>query len=180
MTILFFTFASLAIIHFVYEGIIAPSVRLELRYEAFKMRDKLRKLKIEHGDQVNDELFQILQRSLNNEIALLHRATISSFYHASKALRGSKRAQEEIERIEQLVSECQLEEVHEIREKGVLNIAFAFVVNSGGWLIYILPIALVVKSYNSIITLAKRLMGLSESDIDQMFPPTSNAGFNRA
>lgn len=180
MTILFFTFASLAIIHFVYEGIIAPSIRLELRYEAFKMRDKLRKLKIEHGDQVSDEIFQILQRSLNNEIALLHRANISNFYYASKELGNSKKAQEEIERIERLVSECPIEEVQEIRNSGVTNIAAAFVVNAGGWLIYIIPIALIVKSYNSIILLAKRLMGLSESDIDRMFPPTPTTGFYRA
>lgn len=148
-------------------------MRLELRYEAFKMRDKLRRLKIEHGDQVSDELFSVLQRSLNNEIALLHRANISSFYYASKKLKYSENVQKEIERIEGLLSDCEVAEVHEIREKGVLNIASAFVVNSGGWLIYILPIALVASGYNSIMSLAKRLMGLPETDIDNMFPPSS-------
>ncbi len=37
----------LAILHFIYEGIILPSIRLNLRYKLFVLRDELRSLRHE-------------------------------------------------------------------------------------------------------------------------------------
>lgn len=173
MTVLFYVFVVLAIYHFVWEGIIAPSVRLEIRYELFELRDRLRRIKIEQGNSLNDELFTRLQRSINKEIALLQNADIRSLYYAYTKLYDKKDVLDEIETFDRLVEECSIEEVRNIRHKSIGALAHAFVINSGGWLIYIIPVFLIIQGYEKIKALLKRLTGLSENDIDKMFPPTT-------
>ncbi len=80
MNIIFYILLALAIIHFIYEGIIAPSMRLHYRYRLFTLRDELRFLKATHKDELPDEVFILLQNILNNSITLLHRVNFVAVY----------------------------------------------------------------------------------------------------
>lgn len=171
MTVLFFIFVALAIFHFVWEGIIAPSTRLEIRYELFKLRDRLRRLKIECNDQIPDELFGILQRSINTEIRMLHNADIASLYEANKKFGDDKELLAEMNKIEKLIEECPIAEVKEIRDKSIWVLFVGFLVNCGGWAIYIIPMFIVLLSYGTVKLLIKKLVGLSDNDLNNMFPP---------
>lgn len=54
-----------AIYHFVYESIIAPNVRLELRFELFKLRDELRNIKLNRElSKEDNEVFSILDETI--------------------------------------------------------------------------------------------------------------------
>src|SRR6266513_6544694 len=130
MIVLFYIFLILVILHFVWDGIIAPSIRLEIRYELFEMRDKLRRLKIQLHDQFNDELFNLLQHILNNELAFLHRARIVDFYRAYKKYGNSKSLQLTFENFQRLVNECSIEDVRKLWERTGLITVCALVVNS--------------------------------------------------
>ena len=153
-----------------WEGIIAPSIRLEIRYELFKMRDAIRRLKIEYGDQFSNELFDTLQHTINNEIGLLHHATIGDFYKAYKKYGNKEQLPAEIEKLEQLIKDCPISEVRDIWTRSVAALVIAFIVNTGGWLIYIVPIIITLVSLNSIRKLAKILIGLSTNDVNKLFP----------
>jgi hypothetical protein len=45
---------SLAALHFVYESILAPSLRLSLRFTLFALRDEVRQLKIDCASSLSD------------------------------------------------------------------------------------------------------------------------------
>jgi len=64
MEIAIIVLAGLAVYHFVYEGILAPSFRLKLRFELFELRDELRKLKISHAEDLRDEIDLIQTETL--------------------------------------------------------------------------------------------------------------------
>jgi hypothetical protein len=176
--ILFFIFVGLAFFHFWWEGIIAPSIRLELRFDVFKMRDVLRRAKIEHGEQLDDELFDVLQHVLNKEIAFLHRATLVSFYSAYKRYANSEELETSYKRFQKLVAECALPEIKNIAERSAVVTVCAMIVNSGGWLVYVVPILLLAVSFRTIQLLsAKLLVGLSDKEVNRSFPDTSQVAF---
>jgi hypothetical protein len=170
MTTVFFIFVGLVIFHFFWEGIIAPSVRMEIRYELFKMRDSIRMLKIQHDEKFDDQLFYSLQRMLNHGIALLHHATIMDFYRIYKNTDPHK-LEINVERQEKLIRDCPISEVQDIWKRTVGITVLALIVNSGGWLVYIVPPILLWFGYSSVKRCVKLLFGLSENEVNQLFPP---------
>lgn len=171
MTILFFVFLALVVFHFVWEGIIAPSIRLEIRYKLFKLRDELRRLKIEQGNRFSDEIFDDLQKTINNEIGLLHRGNIGNLYRAYRKFGNDEGLVAEMTRLEKLIEECPLDEVRDVRNKSVGWGMLGFLVNSGGWFVYIVPPVLLAISYGTIRSFIKKLIVLPEKDIDRIIPP---------
>jgi hypothetical protein len=78
MEYLFVVLIVFALYHFVYESILAPSERLKLRFELFELRDRLRALKVDHSDYLEDRHFHYLQDSLNSLICLLGRFDLAT------------------------------------------------------------------------------------------------------
>jgi hypothetical protein len=68
---------ALAVFHFAYEAILAPSLRLSLRFRLFVLRDEVRRLKIECLESLNDNHFVFLQGSINGLISMLHRVDMA-------------------------------------------------------------------------------------------------------
>ena len=69
--------------HFIYESIILPSIRLSLRFKLFALRDQLRRMVMQ--GTASDEVFRIQQSSINNAINMLSwadQAMISRACHA--------------------------------------------------------------------------------------------------
>jgi hypothetical protein len=64
----------LAVAHFIYNGIILPMIRFSLRVHLFKLRDQLRNLKIRYDVEISDEVFNLVQASINNTTKLLPQA----------------------------------------------------------------------------------------------------------
>src|SRR5947208_1510809 len=64
-------FALLALGHFVYEGIVAPTWLLHERFKLFALRDELRRLKIARRDGLAAKHFDYLQGAING---LIHNA----------------------------------------------------------------------------------------------------------
>ena len=67
MTTTILVLLALAVFHFVYESILAPSLRLSLRFRLFALRDEARQLKIECVDSLNDAHCVFLQASINRD-----------------------------------------------------------------------------------------------------------------
>jgi hypothetical protein len=177
MLALFYLFVFLAIFHCVWEGIIAPEIRMEFRWELFEMRDRLRKLKMDNGDQISDSLFEDLQHIINNQIALLHRATIGDFVRAYKTVNTKKNAKEVLERFEQSINSCTVADVRNIWNKSVAVTVGAFIINSGGWLVYVVPVLIALICYGTIKRFAKLLVALPDKDINKLFPATPQVVF---
>lgn len=78
MTVLLEIMFFLALVHFIYESILAPSWRLRLRFRLFALRDELRALKGECRGLLDDEHFAYLQDSINTMIAMLHRYDVAA------------------------------------------------------------------------------------------------------
>jgi hypothetical protein len=162
--------ACAAVLHFIYESIIAPSLRLKLRFELFALRDELRLLKIDCGHRLDDRLFDHLQASLNTLIRVLPRMDLTTLAAVKRELRTNPQVREQVEARSKVLDECGIPKLREIRSRSLQVAAKAFAVNGGGWGIYLLPLLLPLVSYAGIRKAIKASLLLSEPDLNKVAP----------
>lgn len=173
MEYLIFAVVLLAIWHWVYEAILVPSFRLELRFKLFKLRDEVRALKISHGENLDDRHFHYLQDGINNAIRLLPRLDVALFIALSYRLEHDKEFKARVDDRAKILKDCRIPEAVKIRKSTSNVVQHILGANSSGWIPYLIPIALSVAFYKRTKKLAVSLAALSEADI-QAVAPDSN------
>lgn len=141
MAYIFITIFILSAWHFVYDGILLPSFRLELRYKLYALRDRLRMLKCDHDAEISDEVFNNLQESIVSILHILPGITVSLLMDVQKEFRADETLKRRIEARRALLRTCKVKEVHEVKA-GIYGITTkALILNTGGWLpLLIVPI----------------------------------------
>ena len=141
MEYVLFVLTLIAFVHFVYEGIVAPSLRMECRNQLFTQRDALRRLRIERHPESEKAAYEIIHGSINAYLTALSGVTLHYMWRLRRGIRTHKWEKETESRLHAL-QECgpELEIIGE--EFGrILN--RAFLVNSLAWAFYIVPVAAV-------------------------------------
>jgi len=164
MTYLIFTFGALVLLHFVYEGIIAPSLRLNLRFRLFQLRDELRMLKIRHGSDFDDKHFHYLQDGVNNLLSGLPRIDITLLVRVMNEIASDKQLKQRMDARAKILDDCKLDDARRLRKQSIEIVERALTINSGAWVLYVLPIALAAVCYKSTIKTLRSLTALSQSD----------------
>ena len=174
MSILIYIILSLALLHFIYQGIILPSFRLKYRYKIFSMRDNLRRLKFERDNEIDDKLFEYLQTSLNITLNILYRIDFSLLVKAKSIYEHNEKFRNNIERrakyIDGLFDKCDVTEIIEIRKKYLELLEQVLLANSGALLIYLVPIGLLALSWNWFTEFIKRLSAIEEKEVEIILP----------
>jgi hypothetical protein len=175
MSTLFVILIVMAIFHFTYEGIFLPTRRLKLRYDLFELRDKLRRLKANKENKISDELYGLIQSSIDNSIKMLPFATVTLVVKATIELKDSENLRKEISKRIALINNCEVKEIQTIFNKSKELLANAFIINTLPLIIYMLPIAFVLWIIFNVFNKAKRLYGYiisfpysSEDEIDKL------------
>lgn len=170
MDILFLVLVGLAGFHFLYEGVILPTIRLRLRYKLFELRDKLRRLKIERGDNLSDEVFSQLQDSINNTICFLHTINLETLKRLHRAIDSDQSLRKEMEKRRNVIETCPLKEVREIDQQHFIVILSVLTGTFGGWVIYVLPPIMVYSLLGKIIGFVKALTLIPEDKVQKFLP----------
>ena len=149
--ILFLVLCAFGAFHFVLEAIIAPSIRYELRFRIFALRDRTRELKLKHGDNISDEVFDFMQDSLNNSLNMLSKVSLHLVYSALEAFTSDEELRARVEQRLDMLKKCKVGEVWNIVDENSHIMFSALKWNSASWAIYIIPILLVWKSASTIM-----------------------------
>ena len=110
MTYAMMTLMLLAVLHFIHESILAPSFRLQLRYQLFELRDRLRALKISHPREFDDKHFHYLQDSLNALIGSLSRLDVVTVAGVIAAIEREPHLKERVTARARTMDDCALQE----------------------------------------------------------------------
>src|SRR5690349_485204 len=78
MSYAIFCLVILAMLHFIYESILAPSFRMKLHFELCALRDELRRMQWGRRGAQGEENFQYLNESLNALASVLHRFDVGT------------------------------------------------------------------------------------------------------
>ena len=170
LAILIVILALLTLVHFVYESILAPSLRLEIRFELFKLRDELRFIKINLGNELDDKHYHFLQDSINTLIRNLYRFDLAIVTKAMIEVKRDKDLKKRVQERSLFLDDCTVAEARRIRNESI-NLAFrALRVNSGGWAVYFIPVIATIVCYKYALAAGKALISMSEPDFRKVTP----------
>lgn len=143
MATLLFILVLLAIFHFIYESIILPMLRLELRYKLFKLRDKLRLLKIEKPEEVEDNLFMVLDETICAVTNRLPFLSISARSDGFREYKNNENFRKSVDKRKSLIRNSENKTIQEINNELIEISTVGFILNSGGWFYIALPLILI-------------------------------------
>jgi hypothetical protein len=174
MEYIIFGIIALAIWHWWYETILAPSLRLEFRFRLFKLRDEARELKMHLGSNFDDRHFHYLQDSINNAITLLPRMDVAMLVTVAKRMEHDAELRARIAARSKILDDCKFPEAADIRKRANEVLGFVVGANSGGWIPYLIPIALAVACYKQAEATVKSITALSEADLQSIAPSSAS------
>lgn len=161
MSYLIATLAVVALLSFVYESILAPSLRLTMRFELFALRDDLRRLKIVGG--VSDRHFQYLQDSINTLISVLHRFDLAAITGIERELQRNVMLRQYVAARSRVLEDCRSPAAAEIYRRTLRIAVRALLVNSGAWVIYVGPVVAAFSSVSKLKASFKATLDVSVS-----------------
>lgn len=170
MTYVLFGMLILALIHFVYSGILLPSIRFSLRLRLFALRDELRNLKIENEVDLSDDVFTYVQESLNNTINILPRIDIPTIKLADREIKDHQLIIREVESRISLIEECHVEEVKEIYVEMFKIFRLALLANTGPWFAYLIPAVIVAFPFRKLAEVIQKIVAVPENQIESVLP----------
>lgn len=154
----------LAAFHIIYEMTLAPSFRYILRFRLFAIRDRLRWLRLEHGHQLDADVFSYVDESLTWQMNNHHRLNFSLLVDVKKL---KAEMHQDVEDRLTLLARCKLPEFITIQKDATRAMSMAFLANSGAWFIYIIPLAIVAAFYGMLKDALKRLLVMPERDLNK-------------
>ena len=170
MITLFFIVLCLAVIHFIYDGIILPSIRLHLQNRIFALRDEIRWIKITRPELINEELFKYLQNAINNTINFLPSITLSSFIFIMRTFKKNPELYERAEKITNFIDKNSTSEIKNIVKRVQKIFRYAFLANSFVIFIYTcilsIPLAIVFSLHQRL----RDIINIPKSEVTRPIP----------
>ncbi len=169
MVFIFLILCLYALLHFIFESIVAPSARFNIRLDLFALRDEARRLRIK-SPEIGDEAFGVVQDGLNAAIKYLYEIDILILVHCDVMVNRDKRFKERVEKRRAVVMATNSSELIYITNQLRKKVESAALINNGGWLLYVIPIlfaALVLKRACAPIF---SVLYLSNHELEKIFP----------
>jgi len=138
MVTAFYIFVFLMIWHIFYESILAPALRNNLKYKFFEIRDQLRLLKIDGLSKSDEEVYDLLDQSICHLIHSMSFLNIVNYLQLRRELINNKEFNIESGKIKSIINNSENENLKIIDEKIARHGGSIFMINSGGWIIYLL------------------------------------------
>lgn len=177
MAVIILILILLTIFHFVYESIIAPSLRIKIRYKLFELRDELRRLKFNEGQNISEDVFKQVDYSVNSSIKHLPFYNFKLLYDAKKEFDSNEKLKKQVEQKIGLIEECHIDSIREIFDKTNRYSSFAFLINTGAWLLYLFPfivILILIAGFNKALIKLKqyvaRIAFAPEKNFNSIYP----------
>jgi len=168
MVYLILTLVLLSAVHFAYEMIVAPSLRLAGRYRLFALRDELRTLKA--AGVLEEQHFRHLEDSLNALVRSFDAVNLTLLLRWRHVLRHDAAFRERVERRLRTLDECENPAARRIRAQSVRVAVDALAINCGGGFLYLMPVLLLVRGFSTAKGLVRSLASIPESDWNRVGP----------
>jgi hypothetical protein len=170
MSYVIFGLAVLALFHFIYESILAPSFRMKLHFELCALRDELRRLNWTRGQELTRGTYAYLDEALVCLDSMLHRFDVGTLTAVRRALTRDPGLKREIEERAKALEACPMIEAIEIRERLVRIATRALLINHGAWCIYVLPAVLGCLSFGSARAQIRSAVSVPRSELSRIAP----------
>lgn len=183
LIICIFILGMMAFVIWVYQAIILPSIRQELRFKLFRQRDELRELVIAGKLKEDSAVFRGLHQRLNVSISAI---PVFDFAFVSTLETSDPKLRERSQRFQDLMGQS-IPEAQQIFHDALVVMTRALIFNSLFWFTWLLiaaiPLAISQGIWKLCSLAAERAKGyvlpafeLRPKDLDESFFPTSLKG----
>ena len=131
-------------LHLIYDGIISPNKRVEVRYKLFALRDRLRRIRNENPDEISEPVFILLDTSINRSINHISLINVFALLRANKEINNDEALKIEIDRKIEIIDSCQNKDIAIIQSLNIRYLKEAILINMMPLILYLLPIFLFV------------------------------------
>jgi len=176
MTTFIILLSIIALFHFVYEAIIAPSLRMHFRNKLFVLRDEIRSVRMDGVHPDDEKAFWYTHDGINSFLSRLPLLTISARVKATLAYAEDADLQTLMKERRAMLANCKDERIRDIFERTSHLLEEVFVVNMGAWAIYVLPIVGFFASIGGLKKLVTNLILMPEKKREEVIPKTVLAG----
>ena len=135
MTTAIIALLALAVFHFTYESVLAPSLRLSLRLRLFVLQDEVRQLKLECAESLHGQHLAFLRDSIDGLTSMLNHVDMASLVGVGLESRRDPTFLKQARERARMLDDCTVLRVREIRKQTLKIAAEALVVNSGAWVV---------------------------------------------
>lgn len=171
MKFLLFALAIIALWHFLYEGIVAPSIRMHLRNRLFALRDELRAAKATAAIDPHDEpAFWFVHDGINSFLNRLPALTVSNLARLKRARDSDPNLRASFEDHLDKVLNAKSPAITSIFNRTNDVIQTAMITNAGGWFIYVVPIAICALLMRTAKKVAKATLLTPKPVLDEAMP----------
>lgn len=157
----------LGVWHYLYENIVLPTVHTSFRNKLFALRDELRGCLIDNP-QIDKAAFDVAQDGINTTINCVDLLDLSMQARFQHRMSIDASFRERVEARRKLIDNAQSPELKDIVKRANAMLRDIFVLNSGGWFIYVVPIAIAIVFSRKIKASTKAVFTLGEKDADRM------------
>jgi hypothetical protein len=161
-----------AMLHFIYEGIVAPAIRISLDHRLFELRDELRCIKIDRGGEFSDEAYEIVDDGINMYIGRVGLVTASfiawiRFQLQDENLRSQVKARAKV------LEQANIPEISNIAIRATRVIENALACNSLPLIVVVLPFVLAMLVSSHLHRFVKRLFAIPMSKVEELIEHNS-------
>jgi len=160
--ILFIFLIAITLFHFVYENFVVTYLYEKFLYDLFALRDKAFLMRCDSDKNEDIKVIDTVIASISGLIYVLKDLTLATLVRYNHQDESVALVKKEAERNIKLISASHLEEVKEIHELSMKIAMKAIAVNSGGLLIYLIPLFIGALVYKRIERAVKSISVLGE------------------
>ncbi|RYZ88575.1 MAG: hypothetical protein EOP04_09060 [Proteobacteria bacterium] len=166
----------LSIWHLLYESVIAPTLRMHLRNKLFEQRDALRKEYVRKNLSLEDqEISNYVHDGINRFLNRLSSLNLIQHANAVKAFEKDALLLDRISKRLDALNSCKNKEILRIWNSTNKIVAHALLVNTGAWIIYLIPVFLVYFGLSRLSESVSELIIAPSYAIKSILPEPSEA-----
>lgn len=167
-------FALVCVWHLVYETVLAPLFRFEARAEIAEIRHELEQVKKRHGNQITDRQYRLFREGAVNMDHLVYWMNVMVLPRFRRRFHNDPEFRRNIEARLHEVESVKVDELKVI-DRRLDAIAYtALRINSAGWLIFVIPIAvfssLIGWIHSGIERFIRRILSTPEVEVEKLVP----------
>jgi hypothetical protein len=176
MATILIAIAAISVFHMLYERAIAPTLRMSLRHRLFSLRDEVRAMQATGVAAEDEEALWYVHEGINHFLDRLQCLSIQSRFLAERAYQTEAVLRARVDsRIAQM-TRCKDPNVQRVFRDASRIVRMAFVVNMGGWLIYLVPLLVLVFTVGKLTKVASFLILAPGPDALRFLPARNGAG----
>jgi hypothetical protein len=153
--------------HYLYENIVLPTVHTSFRNKLFALRDELRGHLIDRPE-IDKAAFEVAHDGINNAINCVDVIDLSMQMRVQHLMSTDADFRARVDARRKLVDETSSTEIKDIVKRANEMLRDVFVLNSGGWFVYVVPIVIAIVFSRKIMVTTKEVFTLAAKDAERM------------